>query len=61
MKLYDLTESRRILVDIATGLVAPSRDLAEPVALSPTMRHSLAEGRNNIYIADPIPLVIKLL
>ena len=31
---------------VAVGLVGPSRDLAEPIALSPTVRHSLVEGRN---------------
>ena len=49
MKLRDLTKSRQILVGIATGLVGPSRDLAEPIALSPTIRRSLAEGRNIFF------------
>ena len=31
---------------VAAGLAGPSRDLAEPAALSPTVRHSLVEGRN---------------
>ena len=31
---------------MAAGLVGLSYDLAEPIALSPTIRYSLVEGRN---------------
>ena len=46
---------------MAAGLVGPSRDLAEPVALSPTVRHSLAEGRNKFPKVIYVKIVSRVL